>query len=69
MWKPGAVGEDTTPYKWDNAPDSDAEDNENATEGAGAGPDAKTLEPVPGYETVAFNDGEIFWLFQGKKLH
>ncbi|XP_033624546.1 protein SSUH2 homolog [Asterias rubens] len=57
-WKPGATGEGAAPYKWDNTPDSDPEDNENASEDVGTGPDVKGLQTVPGYENVVFDDGQ-----------
>ncbi|XP_022088517.1 protein SSUH2 homolog isoform X2 [Acanthaster planci] len=56
-WTPNAVPEGAAPYKFDNAAESDPEDDENATEGDEKNPDVTSLEPVPGYETVAFFDG------------
>ncbi|XP_033624380.1 protein SSUH2 homolog isoform X2 [Asterias rubens] len=56
-WVPGAASTDAPPYSWDTIPDSDPEDDENATEEGGPNPDPRELEPVPGYETVVFNSG------------
>ncbi|XP_038058274.1 protein SSUH2 homolog isoform X2 [Patiria miniata] len=57
VWTPGAVAEGAPPYQFANAADADREDNENATEGGDVNPDVNSLQPVPGYETVAFGDG------------
>ncbi len=56
-WVPGATSTEAPPYPWGTIPDSDPEDDENATEEGGPNPDPQELEPVPGYETVVFNSG------------
>ena len=62
-WVPGAASTDAPPYSWDTIPDSDPEDDENATEEGGPNPDPRELEPVPGYETVVFNSGTFMFHF------
>ncbi|XP_038058586.1 protein SSUH2 homolog [Patiria miniata] len=56
-WAPSAAAEGAPPHKFDNAADTDREDNENATEGGDVNPDVNSLEPVPGCESVALEDG------------
>ena len=60
MWQPAdAVDVNTVSYSLDNIANSDPDDDENATKGGGPNPDIRDLEPVPGYESVVFNNGEV----------
>ncbi|XP_071945273.1 protein SSUH2 homolog [Antedon mediterranea] len=55
-WIPSSNEANGPGYKWDDGPDSDPEDDDNAQEKVEQLPTNVQFTPVPGYESIMFND-------------
>ncbi|XP_033123195.1 protein SSUH2 homolog [Anneissia japonica] len=55
-WAPSSNEANEPGYKWDDGPDSDPEDDDNAQEKVTELPSNPNFTPVPGYESVMFAD-------------